>query len=71
LNELLDRIKELALRLESINVRVSTLEFRLNTNKHIEDTYKTDYYAKKLFNKVWCELSVADKLIIIDEVKKA
>lgn len=68
---ILDRIKDLALRLETMNVRLSTLEFRLNTCNHVEDTFKCDYYAKKLFNKVWGELSVADKLIIMDEVKKA
>ena len=67
--ELIKHLKQLRLELIEVKQRLSELEYRLKINRNVEDTFKCDYYAKTVFNGTWSDLSVDQKLSVLDQIK--
>lgn len=63
-------IKQLRIELEQVKLRLNALESRFNILKSPIYDSKTENTAKRLYNRLWSELTPDEKIKVLDETQK-
>jgi len=67
--ELIKHVKQVRLELEQLKIRLDALEYKVNCLSKPNNSLKAESKAKELYNKVWEELGVEEKLMVLEGIK--